>query len=822
MLKKLILFLIVIFHAPAYGTENGTVKIPLAFWEQLQSEIESAGQADKPTLKFSTVKRSVSGEFRKGLFKGNLVTEIKVSDTGGHIRIPLLDSAASLGKVVVNGQTTSLLRRGRMYTFGVDKPGIYTVDTEFFLGREQDRFERKLRFNLPEAGVTKISVLVPEKDIETKLQNGALESEKKTDNGTLLQGFLDATGIFDLSWTRKVTHKAAETARTEVRLNTLFTVREAMVSGLSVFDINVLEGETDRIDISLPKQIEVVSVEGDAVLQWRISTGRENRLAVLLRYLIKDHTQVKVNFQFPVDEGKTIKIRMPSPARSKLLSGAMGIQGPAGLDIKLEQLKKAKKLELRDLPPDLTNLTPNPLLYAFSFDSIPGIGLSVRRHKELHMISTLIDDVQASTVIIEDGTEITKIKMRIRNNSRQYLRMQLNENAKLTHSLIDGRPVRPAIVTENNREVLLFPLQQSEKVGKSGMRHHTVKIGETLSDIANFFYTDPNMWMYILDNNRDQLYSASGLRVGQRLRIPVKRGVQIEESSFLVELAYKITDTSQPGLTGIRKMQLPKTDVDIMKITWHIYLPKAFQVLSFNSNLTQYSDIRYDPFRRLYNFLRQALWREAWAGGKWSGKTYQNILEQRKKIYKADYATRTGSKAVLAYFPLVGKQYRFKRELPGKDAPFVSAAYVPAWFKKPARWIAFLIVFAVCFRLLSGPGRNELIIAGIALVGLLFAAHYFQGIHKKIIWGADAALIVSVIRMNWLRWKAGLTELVLSPWTVLNIFTFFNLIILVSLCIILWGIMLCPMLLSVTVMFILFFYWRHKSLKLETGLESFK
>ncbi len=74
MQKKFIfiLFLLFAFHAAAYGTENGTVKIPLAFWEQLQSEIDSAGQADKPVLKFSTVKRSVSGEFRKGLFKGNL------------------------------------------------------------------------------------------------------------------------------------------------------------------------------------------------------------------------------------------------------------------------------------------------------------------------------------------------------------------------------------------------------------------------------------------------------------------------------------------------------------------------------------------------------------------------------------------------------------------------------------------------------------------------------------------------------------------------------------------------------------------------------
>ncbi len=440
-----VLFLVFFLQETVCGADNGSVKIPLSLWEQLQSEIRSVKQDERPTLKFSTMRRSVRGEFRKGLFRGNLVTEIEVSDVRGHLRIPLLDSTASLGKVMVNGEETSLLREAKMYTLGVNEPDIYIADVEFFLGREQDRFERKLRFNLPEAGVTNISVLVPEREIEAKLPNGVFVSESKTDDGTLLEGYLDATGILDLSWTRRVTHSAAETARTEVRLNTLCTVQEAIVSGLSVFDVDVLEGETDRIDIRLPKEIEVISVEGDAVLQWRISPGEESSLAVLLRYLVKDHTRVKVNFQFPADEAKPIAIKMPMPDKSELMSGTIGIQGPAGLDIKLEKVETAKKLALRDLPPDLTNLTPNPLLYAFSFDNIPEIRLTVKRHEELQMVSTLIDDLQASTVVIQDGTEITKMKMRIRNNSRQYLRMELLENARLTHSLIDGRPVRPPV-----------------------------------------------------------------------------------------------------------------------------------------------------------------------------------------------------------------------------------------------------------------------------------------------------------------------------------------------------------------------------------------
>jgi hypothetical protein len=126
---------------------------------------------------------------------------------------------------------------------GIDQPGSYRIEIKFFFGKEQDRFTRRLRIRLPQAGSTEVDILVPEKNIEAKLANGVILTQQKTKTGTQLIGHLDGSGRLEMSWYRKLTHKTKKTARLEMHLNTLFTIQEAVVEGMSVFDVKVLEGE---------------------------------------------------------------------------------------------------------------------------------------------------------------------------------------------------------------------------------------------------------------------------------------------------------------------------------------------------------------------------------------------------------------------------------------------------------------------------------------------------------------------------------------------------------------------------------------------------
>jgi hypothetical protein len=805
------------FFTMAVSEEKGTVEIPLTTWEHMVDAIDSSKRAGHADQGYCPISRSIEGAFHRGMFKGVLFARFTVFDSG-HIRIPVIDGNATLGVVTLNGTRTSLYRENAMFTAGVEKPGTYAIRAEIIWGKEVDRFERELAFLLPEAGPTKVSIDLPERGIDATLKNGALLSAVEHGTSTRIEGNLDASGKFDLLWNRRLSHTAKSLA-SEVKLFSIFTVQEALVTGQSLFRITILEGEADRIDLRLPKEIEIVDVSGNVVLQWRTDPRDGGRLIVLLRHLVQDQVSFTVRFQFPIKDGKEIPLAMPLPDSATAMTGSLGILSTSGLNVRIIKADSAAEMELRDLPPDLTDMASNPFLYGFSFSSPPKVRLSVTRHKEVSLTETIIDDLEASTVVIQDGLEITKMKLRIRNNNRQYLNMVLPAGTHLTHSMIDGMPVRPALIKKGGRDVLLFPLQQSEPISQVTGQYHFVRSGETLSDIANRYYSDPTMWQFILKENENLLASADDLMEGQRLRIAPRHGVTIRESSFFIELAYQRKSSKPLGWIGARSFTLPKVDVETVEAVWHLYFPQVLDPIAFRSNMTQLTAIRYGLFTRLRDFAQSALWKKAWAGG---GLEYSNILVQRKAIYKADYAKRSREETVLASFPFVGQKYRFRRNLIGSETPRISLFYIPHWLGGPMAWLGFIAGFCAVFIVMSQwKNRRTMILTGCGAVAFLILAYYFLGMHRRILWGADAALLISILKMKWPSLQALILAFAREPWTFMKIVRWGNIAIVAVISLFIALVLALPMFFSSFLLILLILWrWRQRRLRGGSSLKS--
>ena len=751
--------------------EGGEVKLPLDEYTALLDEVERDAVPERAPFGVLRLERRIEGEFEKGVFSARLVERFEVIDDRGHVRVPVLDGTVSLGDVRLDGARTSLLAEGGMYTVGVDEPGVYEIRLEFFWGEDRDRFERRLEFALPEGGVTRLSVLVPEREIEPRLARGALTRAEPRPDGTLLEGYLEPAGGLELTWSRRLTHRGDEAVSLEAAVHTLFTLGESAIGGKAVVDIEVIEGETDVIELVVPAGIEIVGVEGEAVLQWRTEARDGGRLRILLRYLLTDRTRISVHFQAPAADAPPLELEMPLPPPGVPFEGTAGVQGPAGLAISVAAVKNATELGPRDLPPALAELSSSPINLGFSFFEQPTLRVAVARHEQVELTSTVIEELQASTVVGEDGIRVTKMKLRVRNNVREYLGVRLPDDAVLTHCLIDGRPVRPALGDGDERERLLVPLRQSERIREGEARTHTVRPGETLSDIANFYYSDPSQYEALLAANPHTLTSAHSVAEGMRLRVPTAAGAAVEESSFVVELAYKERRAGL-GAVGRLAIELPELDVDTMRAVWHLYLPEAFAALDFEANLTQYSAIRYDPFRRARDFIERAMWiQHAWAGGE-----YENILAKRRVIYDQEATRRSDGEAIRAAFPLVGERYRFCRILLGRETPAIAVTYATRELRLIAHFAAFAAAFVLALALIAAPRSPARWIAAAAgLAALLLLAHYVLGVHRRIVWGADAALLIALLRLRAGPLGRRLRELARSPWRIVEVLTLRNL-----------------------------------------------
>jgi hypothetical protein len=703
--------------------------VPLSLWQGLRAALNRPTRSPTPPEAWAGLGRRIEGGFERGLLEATLSLRFEVLDTSGWTEVPVLDARASLVEATLDGGRAALRRDGDLYVLGVAEPGPHRLTVRFLLGQAEDRFARALDLKLPPGGPTVVALTIPEPDIEAKLAQGVLTGQRAVEGGTLLEGAVDGASGLHLSWKSRDPARAAVSARMSSRLATLYTVQSALVTGVAHLHVDVAEGEVDRLDLPLPEGVEVVRVEGASVLQWKAEAGV---LRLLLTHLVQDEAQLAVHFQLPVAQAGEVLLRGPRPPAESGDDGVAGVVAPAGLELAVLSHPGAQMLDQRDLPAELLDLTDSPLLFGFRHAGEAKVRLGLSRNDQVELTGTVVDEIEASTLLLEDGAEITKVKLHLRNNTRQHLGLVLPEGARLTHALIDGRPVHPA--HEDGR--LLFPLRQSERLDGEG-RHHQVRAGENLGRIAYTYYSNPDRWPLILAANEDTLGGDTELYEGLRLIIPPLPGAQVEESRFVLELAFERAHAAL-GVWGSAGLSLPTLEVEAVKATWHVYLPEAVDPLRFEGNLSQYSAIRYDPFRRARDFLRAALVSTAEAGG------YKNILLRRKGIYLADAAAARGAGAALGSFPLVGRRYRFKRLIMGAEAPSVEITYLARRVSSPLRWGA--LGLAALLALLAGArGRRPLVRLGLAAalaLPLLVLGHYLLGVNRHLVWGADLGLLV--------------------------------------------------------------------------------
>jgi hypothetical protein len=808
-------FLTTILLCSAIFAENSTVEIPLSTWEQMVDKIEQSKHQSVPTQSYCPINRSIEGKVRKGLFKGTLKMQFIVFDSST-ARIPVIDGSATLGAVTLNGARTSLYRESDMFTTEISKPGLHTLTAEVIIGKELDRFDRQVICTLPEGGPTRVVIEIPEKNIDPVLNNGALISTSDVPSGTKLEGFLNSGGKLDMTWSRKLSHDLKSTIKSELTMYTLCTVQEAVISGESQCNIAITDGETDRIDLFLPDNLEITGVNGDAILQWRTDLKDSKRLIVLLRHLVQDQVSMNITFQLPVKDENDISLVTPYPEKGTPFTSILGTLSAGGLDVQVKELKSADQTDIRNLPQELTNMTSNPLLFGFTCSDNALIKLSVSRHKDVSLTGTIIDDLQASTVITQDGQEITKMKMRIRNNNRQYLTLQLPPGSFLTHSLIDGMPIRPALSKENDKDVLLFPLQQSEAIKASSRQYHTVQPGETLGDIAELYYSDPLKTGIILKNNQDIISDDNDIQAWQTIFIPELSNVKIRESSFILELAYKTPSGRGIGLLGRRSVYLASLDIETVQSLWHLYFPGNLDIVSVSSNMKQLTEIRYNLFIRARDFFKSAFVTKAWAGDAY----YSNILGQRKAIYKADFAKKSREETVTTSFPLVGKKYRFRRNLSGMEVPYITLLYIPAWLSTALKWIGFAVAYLLTLFILKNlNNRRSLLFAAGSWIILLAISFYIMGMNRRYLWGIDCALFVSILKLVYPQTKEKITTLMKMPFSFPKVVSWMNFIGIICFSVYIGIILSFPMFFSSSLL-VLFVLWRKYLTRAELKVKS--
>ena len=699
----------------------GQVTLPL-------SELEAMHPTAVPTaLPTDAVhhQRRLVGTVDRGLLEATLTHELTVLRP---TELAVLSAEATVVRARLDGAPAPLSRSDR-YRVAMD-PGDHAVQLHLLQGQASDRSERRVHLDLPIGGPTAFELTLPEAPIDVRLASGVLTSTREGVGVTVVRGWVDGSGDLDLSWERRTTHTTTD-ARLDTEVYALLDLGDDLVTGQGTYRFDVLAGEVDRVALQLPPGVEVTQVQGEQVLQWHSQGGE---LAVLLREVEDEQVDLVVGYQYPTHLDRPTDLELPLPQGP--VHGALGVIAPVAMEVELAAVDHATELPPRDIPQALVELSADPLRAAVAFDEPPTASATTRRQGEVLTSASRIDDLQGISLLMEDGTEVGKLRLAVRNADRQVLSVTLPEGARLTHCYRDGAPLRPAADREAPDRVLV-PLTRSQR---SAQRTYTVQPGDTLSQIAADNYGDATQWTSLATVNPH--VDSGNLLVGQVLQLPTLGDSDVQ--SFVLELGWeRATDPLTP--VGSRTVGLPQLDLEVMAATWHLYVPEHIEPLSVDSTITQVSGTHADPLTRLVDLVVHS---GATGAAAYAGGGYENMLSKRRSYF--EQAQKQQVAAPLSSYPLVGQRLRFRGHLLGTEAPTATLRYVGEGVAETVRWSVWALALLVGGWLARRP--RELApkaVAAAGLVGGAIVGHYLLGTYSALVGGANLGLLLGLLPWLW-------------------------------------------------------------------------
>jgi len=235
------------------------------------------------------------------------------------------------------------------------------------------------------------------------------------------------------------------------------SLTETLVSGRSLVRYEIQNAPTKEFRIKAPAALRNVEIVGANI---RRKDQTENEWRIELQNKVRGNYTLVVTWDRPwnVKDG-VLELPGIEAAGVERETGWVAVNAPSALRVEPKEAgADLLKADARELP-EWAGRADSPAALSYRYLR-PGykLGLAVQRFEEAEVLQALVDNVNLTTVVSEDGQMMTEMKLAIRNNARQYLEVTLpSADAKVWSAFVGGQPVRPSV---RGGKVLL-PMERS-------------------------------------------------------------------------------------------------------------------------------------------------------------------------------------------------------------------------------------------------------------------------------------------------------------------------------------------------------------------------
>jgi Carboxypeptidase regulatory-like domain len=443
-------------------TLPGSVTLPLVEYDKLvERAAHPPAPAERPPVAAAVARADLQVRLSAATVRGVATVQGEVLREG-RVKVPLLDGAPMIGfvdiqqagvpvPVVTESGTTSAILSG---------PGPFTLTISF--GTEVTTEPGRVQAVLPamRAGTVHATIEAPGDNVDVRVDRGLAESRSSSAGKTIVNATLQPRVLSVISWSsRDQGVRTVREARLVTDVKTLVTVAETDLRVASLFDVNVLQGQPEQLDLQVPEGFDVVSVSGGSVE----TAGRQgSRLALSVREPARRRHQFLLTLERTVAGGvQHAELPAPGVQGTQRETGEIAWEAVGTVDLTATESGPLRRLDVSEVTPSLSSLARAPLLAAFRYqrraDERVPVAFDVRRFADAPVLGAIAEDATVTTLVSAEGRALTEIGLLVRNRGQLFMKVGLPKGVTLLTAEVSGQPVKPVDAPDGARVPLVRP-----------------------------------------------------------------------------------------------------------------------------------------------------------------------------------------------------------------------------------------------------------------------------------------------------------------------------------------------------------------------------
>lgn len=439
-----------------------TLDIPL---ERLRSLLDWEDEKNRPAVPYAVLSANYEGRIEEDNCFFHAVITIE-SYTEKWTTIPVLQKEGIVKKAECKGGQGSIGYSSKGFCLTASREGTYVVELDFYLPFTSK--ERKNGVLLYSYGSGELNLTIPQPNLSCTLLPALGVRITESEESTLVNAYC-GPGNINIGWMPR-SFEVVQKEQTPIihgEVETSVIIGEALIRCKSRINYAIYQAGVISFSFRV-LDARVMSVTGEGIRTYDI-TGEEDTegmegiegadkaqiVKVYLDYETASSFYCQVHYEKKMEKSSMVctvpVIQLLEVDRE---SGHLAIASKTNVEITSRQTGNLTSVDIQELPGGMRERSELSPVFAFKYLKAPYVlELDIKKHDELPVLICIADAAVFATTITREGKIITKMRMKVRNNSKQFINVTLPPGSSCLSSFVDSEAVKPA--RGDNDEVML-------------------------------------------------------------------------------------------------------------------------------------------------------------------------------------------------------------------------------------------------------------------------------------------------------------------------------------------------------------------------------